>query len=287
MQGDQPLMSAVVIALNEARRIEACLVALKATNVAEIIVVDGGSSDQTVAIAEKYADQVIISEKGGVAKDRQLGIDAAKHDIIAMIDADHRPNPDDLDKLWQDMLHYNFDVVQSGVRMTGQGFWVQAENDAMAVFHHIPGPRTMIGTAPALYKKAVFSDVRFEDADPDVSDDADFSYRLHKHGGYTFGVGSTVIDQEHFPHIREYIKKFRWYGGHDAGFCFKHKSRAPSMLFHLFVRYPIIRPLTALLKGRPRAIPYFWLVSIFRISGFIPAVYKRLLKSDNLKAQPA
>ncbi len=283
----RPPMSAVVIALNEARRIEPCLKALKATGIEELIVVDGGSSDATVEIAKRYADQVIISDKGGVARDRQKGIDAASYDLVAMIDADHRVGGDTLDSLWRDMQDFGFGVVQAGVRMTGDGFWVQSENAAMEVFHHIPGPRTMIGTAPALYKKTLFDHIRFEDNDPEVSDDADFSYRLMRLKRFRFGIGRTVVAQEHFPDLQAYIKKFRWYGRDDAGFCTKHPGRAWSMVYHLFVRYPIVRPLRALLKGKPLAIPYFWMASVFRISGFVPALCERLLARAPLQKAEA
>jgi glycosyltransferase involved in cell wall biosynthesis len=282
----RPLMSAVIIARNEERRIEAALQSVVAEGVEEIIVVDGGSTDRTVEIAKRYAHRVIISDRGGVAKDRQLGVDAAQHDIIAMIDADHRLKPGDLSLLWDDMGYYGFDVVQSGVYMAGTGFWVQAENAAMRTFHHIPGPRTMIGTAPALYKKSVFETVRFEDTNPDVSDDADFSYRLSKAGCFRFGIGRTVIAQEHYVALSDYVKKFRWYGGHDAGFCHKHPERTLGFIYHLFVRYPIVRPLQAVLKREWRAIPYFWLCAACRISTFVPALLRRSGPSA-LKEAPA
>ena len=194
-QPKRPAMTAVVIARNEEARLEAALQSIVAEGAEEIIVVDGGSTDATVEIARRYAHRVIISTQGGVAKDRQLGVDAATHDIIAMIDADHRLKFGDLERLWQDMTVFQFDVVQSGVHMLGRGFWIAAENAAMRTFHHVPGPKTMIGTAPALYKKAVFADVRFEDGDPDVSDDADFSYRLARTGRYRFGIGHTGADR--------------------------------------------------------------------------------------------
>lgn len=272
MHTQRPPMTAVIIARNEERRIEAALKSVVAEGAEEIIVVDGNSTDRTVEIARRYAHTVILSPQGGVAKDRQLGIDAAQHTIIAMIDADHRLKPGDLQSLWQDMQSFGFDVVQSGIHMSGKGFWLAAENAAMRSFHHKPGPKTMIGTAPALYNKAVFADVRFEDNDPDVSDDADFSYRLTKTGKYTFGIGHTLIDQEHFASLTDYVKKFRWYGGHDAGFCRKHPERLPGFLFHLFIRYPIIRPLEAICKGEFMAVPWFWLATVCRLSTFLPGL---------------
>src|SRR2546421_8938978 len=56
-----PRLTIVVPALNEAARIEACLDALAPLRRrgVEVIVVDGGSSDGTAALAEPLADRVL------------------------------------------------------------------------------------------------------------------------------------------------------------------------------------------------------------------------------------
>ena len=54
----------------------------------EIIVVDNNSTDNTVKIAKKYADRVIIEKKKGVLHARQTGMKNAKSDIILRTDAD-------------------------------------------------------------------------------------------------------------------------------------------------------------------------------------------------------
>ena len=57
---------------------------------AEIIIVDGASTDGTGEILEGYyerADIVLISEDCNIAQGRNLGVSKAKHDIIAVTDA--------------------------------------------------------------------------------------------------------------------------------------------------------------------------------------------------------
>ena len=54
----------------------------------EIIVVDGGSTDATVKIAERYADRVLISSKKSPSIQRNLGAKTATGNLLAFIDAD-------------------------------------------------------------------------------------------------------------------------------------------------------------------------------------------------------
>ena len=82
-------VSVVVCAKNEEKRIVSCLKSISKNKVDEIILVDGNSSDNTVKLAKKFIDKVIISKKKSLSADRQIGINAAKNKFIAMIDADH------------------------------------------------------------------------------------------------------------------------------------------------------------------------------------------------------
>ena len=261
----RPAVSVVVAARNEAQRLPACLASVARLGALEVIVVDGGSTDGTVEIAEAAGVRVIRSGGRGLAFDRQLGADAAAGELVAMIDADHRPEPDLLDRLWDDMQAWGFLVVQAGVEIAPTSFWTRAEGQAMATFHHQPGPRSMIGVAPALYRRSVFDLVRFDVENPEISDDADFCYRLAQVPGARFGIGRAKVMQEHFPTVADYVEKFRWYGRMDAAFCRKHPERAAHMWFHLAVRYPILRPLKAVATGRPLACAWFWLAAAVRL----------------------
>jgi glycosyltransferase involved in cell wall biosynthesis len=252
-------ISVVLCARNEASRIELSIRAIQACEPAELIVVDGGSADDTVAIAERLGARVIRSGGRGLAPDRQLGADSARHALVAFIDADHRPAPDALRSLQKDMQEFGLDVVQAGVGIEDNGFWNRAEHDAMVVFQHKPGPRPMmIGVAPTLYRREVLQAVRFDEVNKEQSDDADLFKRIVDTGRFTFGVGRTVVPQEHHAAFSDYLSKFRWYGRRDAEFIRTHSDRAHSMLFHLFFRYPVWRPVKSVLMGRPRAALYFW-----------------------------
>ena len=85
-------VSAVIITKNEERNLRACLESVKWTK--EIIMVDGESSDQTVAIASAYTDKVLIRKMDVEGRHRNFAYAQATQDWILSLDADERVSPE-------------------------------------------------------------------------------------------------------------------------------------------------------------------------------------------------
>lgn len=84
-----PRLSAIVIAKNEARNIEACLDSLAFCD--ERIVVDGGSDDETAALAKAKGAQVTIAKEWrGFGPQKNLALSLASGDWVLSLDADER-----------------------------------------------------------------------------------------------------------------------------------------------------------------------------------------------------
>lgn len=267
----QEKYSVVVCVKNEEERIEDCLKGIVLNEPDEIIVVDGNSSDQTVAIAKKFPVKVIETKDSSLTLDRQIGLDAAKNDIAVMIDADHRVKKGDLLSLVKDLEEFDFDMVQSQLcSHENTNFWTKAEEMAWDVNHNEPGPKEMIGTAPAAYKKFIFEHVKFCDDVTSTIDDTDFIYRLSKVvPKIKYGIGRTKISQLHFADLNTFLKKFSWYGKGDGEFCHKNPERAFSMIFHLLVRYPIFYPIKSIVKGKFLVVPFFIIQGYARFFGLV------------------
>ncbi|MDX1802136.1 MAG: glycosyltransferase, partial [Marinobacter sp.] len=86
-------VSATVITKNEAHHIADCLQSVRAV-ADEIIVLDSGSSDDTVAIARQYADIVEETDWPGFGVQKQRALERATGDWVLSIDADERITPD-------------------------------------------------------------------------------------------------------------------------------------------------------------------------------------------------
>ena len=79
-------ISATIITYNEERNIPRAIESLRCAD--EIIVVDSGSSDRTVEIAEKLGARVVESAWPGYANQKNLAAERAAHDWILSLDAD-------------------------------------------------------------------------------------------------------------------------------------------------------------------------------------------------------
>lgn len=81
-------LSAVLITRNAAEQLEACLASLAFCD--EVIVVDGGSSDQTREVAQRFGARVIEKEWMGFGRQKQFAVEQAGHDWVLCVDADER-----------------------------------------------------------------------------------------------------------------------------------------------------------------------------------------------------
>ena len=80
-------LTGVVITKNVAHTLTACLKSLQKV-VDEIIIVDSGSSDQTLEIAKQFNCNIIQTNWLGYGRTKNLGNQAAKHPYILSIDSD-------------------------------------------------------------------------------------------------------------------------------------------------------------------------------------------------------
>ncbi len=84
-------VSVVIPTLNEGTQISAALADL--TWASEVIVVDGGSTDDTVPRAQALGARVLVLRDSTIAAQRNMGIEAAENEWILTVDADERVSP--------------------------------------------------------------------------------------------------------------------------------------------------------------------------------------------------
>lgn len=81
-------LSVVIIALNEGKNIRGCLESAKWAD--EIVVVDSGSSDDTMNIAKEFTDKTVSKKWEGYSTQKQFALDMANCDWVFSLDADER-----------------------------------------------------------------------------------------------------------------------------------------------------------------------------------------------------
>lgn len=89
--------SIIIPTLNEALQIADAIASARALEPTEIIVVDGGSTDDTLAAA-RCADQVLTAARGR-ASQQNTGAAASQGDVLLFLHADCRLEPNGLDQI--------------------------------------------------------------------------------------------------------------------------------------------------------------------------------------------
>jgi glycosyltransferase involved in cell wall biosynthesis len=182
---DHPLISCIVPVFNGERYLAEALNSILAQPYAplEIIVADDGSTDGSAAIARSYGDRVRVVRQpnSGAPAARNLGLEAARGELIAFLDAD-------------DLWHREKLVRQSArfvarpeleVSVTHlQTFWVPELRAEAERFrdHPLSQPQPGYVTQTMLARRAVFARVGGFNTGLSVGDPMEWFVRAAEHG---------------------------------------------------------------------------------------------------------
>lgn len=86
-------ITVIIPAWNEAESIGTVLAAIPWHAVDEVLVIDGGSTDQTVAIARAANARVVVEARRGYGRACATGVELARGDIVVFLDADGADDP--------------------------------------------------------------------------------------------------------------------------------------------------------------------------------------------------
>jgi glycosyltransferase involved in cell wall biosynthesis len=181
-------ITVVIPVLNDARMLERCLASLaEQTRPAdEVLVVDNGCTDDSVAVAERFGATVVTEPRPGITAASARGFDAASGHIIARCDADSVLPP-----TWLAQIEKTLAADARAVAVTGPATFYDlgGVRGALARFFYISGyfasMRLMLGhtvlfgsncAVRADAWRSVSASVPRDDAE--LHDDMDLSYRL-------------------------------------------------------------------------------------------------------------
>ena len=205
-------VSIIVPALDEARAIVATLVALQPLRAAghEVIVVDGGSLDATVALATPHADRVCVAARGR-ALQMNAGAAVATGDILLFLHADSRLPADSVATLVRELgisgrRWGRFDVAIAGRARALR--WVEA---LMNLRSRATGIAT--GDQAVFVERALFREVGGYPDQP-LMEDIEMSGRLKRAAGSPLCLRQRVVTsarrwERHGP-WRTVMAMWRW-----------------------------------------------------------------------------
>lgn len=235
--------SLVATVLNEAESLRAFLGGLAAQTLhpAEIMVVDGGSTDATVRLLSEWEPdcgcraRVIIAPGAGISAGRNLAIGQATYEDIVVSDAGTAPRRDWFERLtapWQSTPGV---VVAGFFEPTGQGFWsrtiaavttpTRAEIDPVSF---LPSSRCVAFPREAWRSAGGYPEWL------DYCEDVVFDLELRRVKGPFVFAPDAIVAWAGRPNLRAFAKQYYRYARGDGKadlFVRRHVARYGAYLF--------------------------------------------------------
>lgn len=211
----KPLLSAVLITRNGARMLEACLRSVRFAD--ETVVLDAGSTDATVAIAQRMGAHVFLDRRppGGFGPARNLAMTKARGSWILFIDSDETATPG----LRREILRTirardSADAYEIPRRNFYFGRWVRRGG------RYPDRQRRLLRRGKARYRGEIHE-------------------HLDVHG--RLGRLSQPLDHHPYPDLDEYLRKLGFYAAEQARLL-RARGVRPGLL--TAARYRVLKPLS-------------------------------------------
>ncbi len=279
LKGEFTKISIVVTVLDEEKTIGGLLRSLERQTQSpdEIIFVDGGSKDNTVQLIKAAAKEnkkikLIIKKGATIAQGRNLGIEKAKNEIIAMTDAGCVAHKTWLKKIVEPFKDQSVGIVAGFYRMTGESHFQQAlvpylgiPPEKLDLHGFLPSARSIA------FRKEVWQKVGgFNEKLERTGEDTLFNYQAKKLGVKLVTVPEALVDWEMPETIWGAVKKFYFYakGDAQAGIWWHPNQRFFThnlKILAIYGRYCL--GLAFLVAGFSQ--PIFWWLLVFSLVGYL------------------
>lgn len=220
-----PLVSVVIPMRNEAAHIADCVDSVLAQDYPaerlELIVVDGDSDDNSVAVLRAYGDRLRVLRNPSriVPTAMNIGIRAARGEVVARVDAHTLLAPDYVRTGVEVLARTGADNVGGPMRAVGGGPWADAIALAMssrfgigAYFHFASEDREVDTVYMGMYPRTVFERIGLFDEELVRNQDDELNYRLRKAGGRIFLTTRMHSRYQNRQSLKTLARQFFQYG---------------------------------------------------------------------------
>jgi glycosyltransferase involved in cell wall biosynthesis len=223
-------VSVIIPAFNEEEMIGKCLSSLVVSsyprNAFEVIVVDNGSKDRTLEIAQSYSTQLQLSVQQhlgvNISALRNLGAAAARGDVLAFLDADCSVPKNWIENAVAHLSSESSGVIGGNIDIPEDSRWV-----ARAWFKVGYAPRdgevTYVPSGNMLMRKSSFLQIGGFDKNLKTSEDCELCARA-RGAGFTVREfrEMTVVHWRTPQTLIDFYRRERWHGAHVAKVFFSN-----------------------------------------------------------------
>ena len=227
----QPKISIIIATRNNEQTINDCLKAIFELNYPkdflEVIVVDGGSKDATVQIAEQYPVKVISMPLNAPAA-YNYAMKIAGSDILGFVDSDAKVEKEWLNKLVPHLADPKVAGVSGGIETwNAENPWARSIGyDLVNRYSRLKKYASRIATMNLLMKKNVIAEAGGFDEDLPSQYDTDHGFRINRIGYKLVFEPATKCYHFNRTTVRAFYRQQLQYGKNTLKLYFKHSKLA-------------------------------------------------------------
>jgi glycosyltransferase involved in cell wall biosynthesis len=216
---DKIIVSFIIPAFNEADMIVDTLAQLHnfVPKVGyEVIIVDNGSKDNTVQLAQSYNDTVVSCPTGTIAAVRNCGVKASSGKVLVFLDADVK-----LTQQWQENIDSAIENIEvNPLIITGSRCSPPENNNTLNNnwFNLLVDSKsaTYINSGHLITSKILFNKICGFDEKLRTAEDHDFCIRATELGALIITNSTLKVIHDGYPTTyTQFIKRERWHGRED------------------------------------------------------------------------
>jgi GT2 family glycosyltransferase len=178
----------------------------------EIIVADNGSSDNTVALAQRTTAKVVVKEQILIGALRNFGVSHAQGDLVAFVDADCLVSRQWLQAAVACLAREAATAVGSHHTLPPEAGWL-AKTGGIVRSYKVGAMATYIPSGNLIVAREAFSAVGGFDESLVTNEDVDFCRRLLQNGYKIFADPQIVAIHLGYPQgIGPMIVREMWHG---------------------------------------------------------------------------
>ena len=226
-----PKISIIIATLNNEQTIDECLKAVFELNYPkdflEVIVVDGGSKDATVKIAEKYPVKVVSALLNAPAA-YNCAIKIASNAVLGFVDSDAKVEKEWLNKLLVYLGDPQVAGASGGIETWNtENAWARSIGyDMKNRYARLKKYATRIATMNLLLKRSVIEEAGGFDERLPSQYDTDFGYRITNKGYKIIFDSNAKCYHFNRSTVSAYFKQQLQYGKNTLKLYFKHSVLA-------------------------------------------------------------
>jgi glycosyltransferase involved in cell wall biosynthesis len=210
-------ISVIIPAFNEEPYIGYCLESIRNLNTMglkkEIIVVDNGSTDNTIEICKSYGAQVLIKEGGTIASLRNFGAKASNGDFMGFLDADCIVPSDWLEKAFKYLRESNKAILGFRMLVPQDSNWVAKSWDLLFAKRNFTQEVDWIPSGNMIMKREAFMSINGFNETLETNEDYDFCFRVKKDGYSIISCADTSVIHLRPPQsLSTIFRKELWHG---------------------------------------------------------------------------